>query len=313
MARGKRAKKRKMEPPLPEERRELKTPRYFNIFSGAGAREKELKESIPMAMPKLKKFPRVIPSVKPGRRERGRIQKPLPKPEKVPLIIRIGRTVRSGLIEPRKPEVMPRIPELNFPKLYRRLPTMKTVTKVTDINGKITVDFPRPFGKVPEVIITVKGEDTLIGNVTDETTLSTFTAVFFTVEHDHGSAVTDGGSHRPIINDDGGHMHDVYGELYYTKYWTYGWLSPYFFTTDESNPGDPHHHNVSNQPEDDHYMTDLDITDVYLWTSYEEDPRHYHTARNVPDHDHEIIPDGSTLWTEKAVTITYMAQMDEDE
>jgi hypothetical protein len=312
MARGKRAKKRRMEPALPEERRELTTPRYFNVFSGAGAREKESKELIPKPMPKLKTFPRVLPSVKPGRRARGRIQKPPPKPEKVPLLIRVGRYIRSGLIEPRKPEAMPKIPELNFPRLYRRLPTMKTVTKVTDVNGKITVDFPHPFEKEPEILMTIKGEDTLFGNIT-ETTKESFTAIFFTVEHDHGSAVTDGGSHRPVINADGGHMHDVYGELFYTKYWTYGWLAPYFFTTDESNPGDPHHHNISNAAANDHYMTDLDITSIYLWTSYEEDPRHYHTARRVEDHDHEIIPDGSTLWTEKAVTITYMAQTDVEE
>jgi hypothetical protein len=302
-----------LRPPLPEEREEIRTPRYFSIIRGAGLRKKnEFEVPLPRLMPKTKKMPRPVPGARREGRARKRVQTPMPRLEKVPLIIRAGRFIKAGLLEPKRPEGMPNIPELNFPGLYKRHSTMKTVSKVTDINGKATFDFPRPFEKIPEVVMTVKGENKLFGNVTD-TALSTFTAVFFTVEHDHGGAVVDNGRHTPTINADGGHMHDVYGEIYFTKYWTYGWLSPYYFTTDESNPGDPHHHNVSNAAEDDHYMTDLDITEVYLWTSYEEDPLHYHTAGEVTDHDHEVITDGGVLWKETSVTITYMAQVDEDE
>lgn len=310
----KRSERRRLRPRLPKERETLKKPQYFNIIHGAragGKKEQEIK--LPSKQPLLKKIPKPIPPVKRSGRRRERTETPMPRQPKVPLIIKAGRSVRSLLSKGDAvwPSKMPTYPTLGFQRLYTRYPSMKTVTKVTDADGKIEVDFPRPFDEIPGVVMTIKSADAISGNVFGITKTS-FEAIFREVKHSHGGTVNDGGSHTPTINADGGHAHDVYGELYYTKYMTYGWLAPYFFTTDESNAGDPHHHNVSNEAADDHYMTDLEIDDVDLWTSYEEDPLHYHTAENVVAHDHDVAEDGGALLKSTSVTITYLAEVESE-
>lgn len=307
---GKRKKKRnrKLEPPLPEAKEELNLPRYFRMIRGGRRAEgEERKEILPKSMPGRAGVPKTVRrlQVKKSRRNINAVPINRQKTEKIPQIIKAARRFKSILsgIEPKRPVRMPVVPEMHFPTLYRRLPTMKTVTKVTDINGKITVDFPHPFEKVPEVIITVKGEDTLIGNVTD-ITLSTFTVIFFTVEHDHGGVVDNDGAHTAYIYNDGYHSHTVGGTIQWIETGQAGGLLNDSWTSSES-PDDPHHHTLAATFTG--YLTHIDISAV-AWTSDYESPYHGHSGGYVNPHGHGVAKDGGVLLKDTSVTLTYMAQ-----
>ncbi|MEA1957615.1 MAG: hypothetical protein U9N01_04590 [Euryarchaeota archaeon] len=381
----------------------------------------DVEPALPERRDEIGGTPKAIPRPKPGTVPRGE-EMPQGREDarKMPLLLRGLRYLKSLImeVEPERPVRMPKVPELNFPPLYTRYPVMTTVSKVTDGDGKIIVDFPHNFVNVPGVVMTVKGVDTLVGNVTD-VTLGTFTAVFFTIEHNHGGTVIENGKHTPEINADGDHTHEVTGVITWDEDSQYGYLTAsdwsdyetdhvhtqvqtqlesahvhglydiqsagahthsipatdgpddtdyalidanwgiwcdacnewlidrfdtgefalgshwhlntgkrtgsdgahthprYEYTKATSHrhllndtgaqPSPGHRHQIAYPSQYDHYITDITI-DAFLTASAKESPYHYHTAPEVVDHDHVVIPDGANLWTNESVTITYLAQ-----
>ena len=225
MRKGRRHSGKKLQPPLPEAKDELHLPKYFGIIRGSGYNkaEEERRETIPGPMPRADESPRAISGRQPLLQP-SPFPVPAPEPEKIPLIIRAARYFTTILgVEPERPVPMPVVPELNFPALYTRFPIMKTVTKMTDINGEITVTYAQSYAAVPGVVISVKDPDNVFGTVFS-TTLTGFEVRLFKMDHDHGGTVDNGGIHTPTINADGDHVHSVSGTITWDEYGNYGRL-----------------------------------------------------------------------------------------
>lgn len=314
MARTRRSRRKKLRPSLPEERALIKPPRYFGIIRGAGSKKKELEVPLPPMMPRTKKIPTPIPSVGRGGARNKRIRMPMPRSEKIPLIVRVGRGIRSlrRRIETGKPVAIPKFPKLDYPKLYRRYPTIKTETKTTGSNGKISCTFRRPFKKIPGVVITPKSGDSIAANVTN-VTLTGFDAIFFNAKHSHGGTVNDNGAHTPGINADGTHVHDIEGSIEYTNSYKNGYVAKYWKSDDNSSAGDPHHHEIAHDFQYAHFMYEMVIDEFQLWISEVEDPAHAHSGVYVSAHDHDVAEDGGALLKNTSVTVTYLAQEEEEE
>ena len=198
-----------------------------------------------------------------------------PESERMPLILRMAKRIVSALkVEPERPVRMPVVPELSFPPLYTRYPMMRTVTKTTDGNGKITVTFDHLFMEVPGVVLTVKGTDAYSANVTD-VTLTNFEAIFFKAAHAHGGTVIDGGVHTPTINADGQHAHQVTGSIGWTENSNYGRLVLANYTDYEKD----HTHKAHTSPS-------------HNYTGYENVHTHSFGAwTGVPDVDYSAVYD----------------------
>lgn len=244
--------KGKLEPPLPEAKDTLVIPKYFGMIRGGGLGghgKAPLIEIPPRSMSKVDKVPGIVMGGAPAPASGVTYPSSAPEPEKVPILVRAARRFRSlFVVEPERPVTMPTVPELNYPPLYTRYPVMKTVTKVTDGNGKIQVDFSHLFQEVPGVVMTVQGEDAWSGNVFQVTT-TYFRAIFFKAAHDHGGVVDDGGLHTPSVNADGNHSHPVEGTITWDEYSQYGYL----VASDWSDYETEHlHTQVQTQLEDEH-------------------------------------------------------------
>ena len=116
--------------------------------------------------------------------------------------------------------------------------------------------------------------------------------------HSHSIGGTSAGSsHRHTVGDtqlESAHTHHIYP----TGVGTYA---------------DPlgHRHLISNDTLYDHYMKSVDIS-ADLWTSAKESPYHAHTGANIVAHGHVVPSDGRVLLKNTNVTITYMAQEEEN-
>ncbi len=249
--RGRRHKGKKLEPPLPAAKDELILPKYFRMIRGGGfsKAEEERREVVPGQMPGLQDVPRTVRAGRPGISEPQPFPGPAPEPERVPLLLRATRRFISIFtVEPERPVTMPVVPELNYPALYTRYPIMKTVTKMTDAAGEISVDFSHAFQTVPGVVITIKDPDNVFGTVFS-TILTGFEVRLFKMDHDHGGVVDNDGAHTPVINADGNHQHQIQGTGTLSLDTKYGRLVTANYTGYET---DHVHTQVKTQLEDAH-------------------------------------------------------------
>lgn len=222
---GRRFSGKRLQPSLPEAKDEPVIPKYFNMIRGSGydKAEGERREILPGPMPQSDEIPRPMR----GRRvleQQTPFPGPAPEPEQMPLLIRVARYFAAILgVEPERPVAMPVVPELSYPALYTRFPVMKTVTKMTDAAGEISVPYAQSYATVPGVVITVKDPDNVFGTVFS-TTLTGFEVRLFKIDHNHGGVVDDGGIHTPTINPDGYHKHQVTGSISWDEEGNYGRL-----------------------------------------------------------------------------------------
>lgn len=126
-----------------------------------------------------------------------------------PHLLRITKFLSSLFlkVEPETPKRIPRMPVLGFPRLYSRLPAMKTVTGTTDGSGHLPVTFSCVFQTVPGVVLTPKGSGTWTANVYSATTTG-FVALILKTAHSHGASSGLNGEHNHGgTNNAGLHAH----------------------------------------------------------------------------------------------------------
>jgi len=187
--------------------------------------KKKNKIKLPSRSEKVPPFPKLLhgaPSSSPPPLFPIDLPRPRSKFDKYPRLIRVGRAVKSLLkVEPDKPIRMPSFPTLSFPRLYTRYSIMKTYTAITDVNGKITVTFPRVFRKAPGVVISPKDAGTWFEHVISTNEFG-FTLQILKTLHSHGASSGGGGSHAHVIQVAGDHYHDVGGTLAYSVDYDFG-------------------------------------------------------------------------------------------
>lgn len=149
-----------------------------------------------------------------------------PSLEKIPKTFWIRKLFKTLFkVEPDKPVRMPRFPTLRFPPLYTRFAIMKTYTAVTDVNGRITVTFPRVFRKVPGVVISPQDAGTWFEHVLSKDEFGFTVQILKTAHahqhansgggggHSHGGFSGFGGTHSHTIISNGAHWHTVGGTV----------------------------------------------------------------------------------------------------
>lgn len=196
-------------------------------------RKKKLKIKLPSRGEKAPPFPKLLhgaPANTPAIPFPITLPRRRSKFDKYPRIIRIAKSLKSLLkVEPDKPVRMPHFPTLAFPRLYTRYPIMKTYTAVTDIDGKITVIFPRVFRKIPGVLVTPNDPGTWFTHVLSKDEFGFTVQILKTVHkhqhadsgdaggHGHGDSSGGGGDHDHVIYMSGEHWHNVGGAIIWHK------------------------------------------------------------------------------------------------
>ena len=223
--------RKKITPKLPLRDKPVSTPKFLKVFKVPRSRTPtgpKTKVPLPSASDKVPHLPKLLH----GSPSSPFIGFPIDMPRrrskfnKYPRIIRIAKSIKSLLkVEPDKPVRMPKFPTLAFPRLYTRFAIMKTYTAVTDVDGKITVTFPRLFRKIPGVVISPQDAGTWFEHVLSKNEFGFTVQILKTAHahqhansggnggHSHGGFSGFGGTHSHNIISNGAHWHTVGGTV----------------------------------------------------------------------------------------------------